>query len=848
MRGAVRFGGVALTAAVCLQAAAAQSPVRPPASNDRPAQRANAAIAPSRDIFDKFCIGCHNERSKARYANLALDGVDLANIGTHAETIEKVVRKLQMGQMPPEGLPRPEPAALAAFVESLERAVDRAAAAAPNPGRVASHRLNRAEYVNAIYDLLALRVDGAELLPSDMAGFGFDNNAEVLSITPALMSRYMAAATKISRMAIASPDNRPITQMYKVAFERRDQRGGEDLPFATRGGIAVRHAFPLDGEYVFTLRLKRNGTVSTIDGIEEDSHEIELRIDHALVKRFTVGGKFKGPDPGVLIAVPEDDLEGQKLHDYRMNADKELEIRVPVKAGTRLVSAAFVDAAPAPPMNVARQGLTRDGQLPGVDMVYISGPFDGRPAGDTPTRQRIYTCRPASAAERRIDAPRAQRAGQTAAPPRVENDEEACARKIIASLARRAYRRPVTDADTQPLLAIFSEGRKARDFDLGLERALEALLSSPKFLIRVELEPAGVKPGAAYRLTDLELASRLSFFLWKSIPDDELLDTAARGQLKDPATLALQVRRMLADRKATRFMSDFVGQWLEVRNIHSQNPDVQLFPSFDDSLRRAMMRETELFFESEIRADRPVQDLLRADYTFLNEQLARHYGIGNVYGSHFRRVALADETRHGLLGHASVLMTTSYADRTSVVLRGKWILENVLGAPPPPPPPNVPPLKDNDRAKPTSLRARMEQHRNNVVCASCHARMDPLGFAMEHFDAVGGWRDNDLGAEINSAIVLSGRTIDSPKAFREALLTEGNGAFVRTAAEKLMTYALGRGVAYYDAPVVRQLVRDVARDDHRWSSLIFGITKSMPFQMRRASGAGEATITSGAQQ
>jgi hypothetical protein len=475
-------------------------------------------------------------------------------------------------------------------------------------------------------------------------------------------------------------------------------------------------------------------------------------------------------------------------------------------------------------------------------MLYVSGPFDGRPAADTPTRQRLYTCRPAGPRSSGAAAP------ATAGLPKVENDEEGCARKIIASLARRAYRRPVTDADIQPLLAIFWEGRKARDFDLGLERALEALLSSPKFLIRVEREPSGLKPGAAYRLTDLELASRLSFFLWKSIPDDELLDTAARGQLKDPATLALQVRRMLADRRATRFMSDFVGQWLEVRNIHSQNPDVQLFPSFDDSLRRAMMRETELFFESQMRGDRPVQDLLRADYTFLNEQLARHYGIGNVYGSHFRRVALADETRHGLLGHASVLMTTSYADRTSVVLRGKWILENVLGAPPPPPPPNVPPLKDNDRAKPTSLRARMEQHRNNVVCASCHARMDPLGFAMEHFDAVGSWRENDLGAEINSGIVLSGRTIDSPKAFREALLVEGDGAFVRTAAEKLMTYALGRGVAYYDAPVVRQLVRDAAKDDHRWSSLILGITKSTPFQMRRASGAGEASTTSGAQQ
>jgi hypothetical protein len=810
MRGTRRFVGLALTAAVCLQVAGAQGPGQPPPSSATPAP-ATGATAPSRDILDKYCVGCHNERSKARYANLAFDSLDLTNAGVHAETLEKVVRKLRMGQMPPEGAPRPSPAALATFVESLERALDAAAGATPNPGRVASHRLNRTEYVNAIDDLLGLRIDGTALLPSDMAGFGFDNNAEVLSITPALMSRYIAAATKISRMALASPDNRAITQVYKVAFERRDQRAGEDLPFATRGGIAVRHAFPLDGEYVFTLRLKRNGTVSTIDGIEEDAHEIEIRIDHALVKRFTIGGRFKGPDPGVLIAVPEDDVEGQKLHDYRMSADKDLEVRVPVKAGTRLVSAAFPDTAPAPSMNIVRQSLTRDGQLPGVDMLYISGPFDGRPGGDTPARQRIYTCRPS-----------------------LVNDET-CARKILTPLARRAYRRPATEADIEPLLAIYRDGQKARDFDLGIERALEALLSSPKFLIRVESEPAGLPPGAAYRLTDLELASRLSFFLWRSIPDDELLDAAARGQLKEPAALARQVDRMLADRKAARFMSDFVSQWLEVRNIHSQNPDVQLYPSFDDSLRKAMTRETELFFESQIRADRPLQDLLRADYTFLNEQLARHYGIQDVYGGHFRRVPLADETRHGLLGHASVLMTTSYADRTSVVLRGKWILENILGAPPPPPPPNVPPLKDNDRAKPTSLRARMEQHRNNPVCASCHTRMDPLGFAMEHFDAIGRWRDNDLGAEINSAITLSGRTIESPKAFREALLTEGDDAFVRTVTEKLMTYALGRGVAYYDAPVVRRIVRDVAKDGYRWSALILGIANSPPFLMRQTS-------------
>jgi cytochrome c5 len=782
------------------------------------------APAPDRVVFDRYCVTCHNEKLKT--ANLMLDRVDLTQVGAHLEVLEKVARKLRGGTMPPEGSRRPDKATLDAFIVSLETALDRVAAAAPNPGRVASRRLNRAEYVNVIYDLLGLEVDGTQLLPSDMAGFGFDNNADVLSITPGLMSRYIAAATKISRVAVASPDNRPITQLYKLGFERRDARSGEDLPFATHGGLAVRHTFPLDGEYLFTLRLKRNGTVSTIDGIEEDEHQIEVRIDHALVKQFRIGGKFKGPDPGVLIAVAEDDIEGQRLHDYRMNADKDLEIRLPIKAGTRLVAAAFTDSAPSPVAAGGGEGrgrggsVTRDGQLPGVDMFYISGPFNGKTPEDTPSRRQIFTCRPTTS-----------------------RDEEPCARKIITTLARRAYRRPVTNADVEPLLRIYKEGRSDRDFDAGVERALEAMLSSPKFLIRLEREPAAARPGTVYRLSDLELASRLSFFLWKSIPDDELLEIAGRGQLHDPAVLARQVRRMLADRRATRFMNDFVGQWLEIRNIQSKDPDVVLFPAFDDTLRKAMIRETELFFESQVREDRPVPQLLRANYTFLNEQLARHYGVGDVYGSHFRRVTWTDERRFGLLGHASVLMTTSYADRTSVVLRGKWVLENLLGAPPPPPPPAVPPLKENDKVKPTALRERMEQHRNNPVCASCHSRMDPLGFALENFDAIGKWRDTDTGAPINSTITLDGATIDSPKAFREALLSSGD-EFVRTVAEKLLTYALGRGVDYADAPAIRRLVRDIARNDYRWSSLVLGVVQSAPFQMRRASLPSETAPAS----
>jgi len=787
---------LAVLVGVMVTAAAVSPPVRLASAGAQP-----AAEVPSRELLDRYCVTCHNERLQT--AELRLDEVDLTRIAEHASVLEKVVHKLRSGQMPPEGRPRPDDATVDAFTTSLETALDRVAAATPNPGRVASRRLNRVEYVHVIQDLLALEIDGDELLPSDMAGFGFDNNADVLSITPGLMSRYIAAATKISRAAVGSPDTRPVMQLYEVGFERRDVRAGEELPFGTHGGLAVRHHFPLDGEYLFAVRLKRNDTIETIDGIAENEHQIEVRIDHTLVEQFSIGGRYPGPDPGQLIAAPEDDIEGQRLHEYRMTADRELEIRVPVTAGTRLVSVAFTDSAPSP---------LAGGQLPGVDKFFISGPFDGRVPGATASRERILTCRPSG--------------------PRVE-DEESCAREIIGALARRAYRRPVTTDDVEPLLGIYREGREGRDFEAGIERALEALLSMPQFLMRVEREPVDGGPGVVYRLSDLELASRLSFFLWKSIPDDELLELAARDALSDPTTLDRQVRRMLADRRATRFMDDFVGQWLQMRNIFSQDPDGALFAGFNDSLRKAMVRETELFFRSQVSEDRPIQDLLRADYTFLNEQLARHYGVQDLYGSHFRRYDWEDDRRHGLLGHASLLTVTSYANRTSVVLRGKWVLETLLGAPPPPPPPNVPPLAEDDRSQPTSLRERMEQHRASPVCASCHARMDPLGFAMEHFDAIGRWRERDGGAPINATITWKGDTVDSPRAFREGLLASGD-EFSRTVTEKLMTYALGRGVDYYDAPVIRRIVRELERNDHRWSSLILGIVTSDPFQMRRA--------------
>ena len=801
---------IGLLAAALAAAGAAAAAEPQAAAASRVASAGAAAEGPSRALLDRYCVTCHNER--LRTGGLMLDNVDLGRIDAHAEVLEKVVRKLRAGQMPPPGRPQPDGSSVEAFTVSLESALDRLAAATPNPGRVASRRLNRVEYVNAVEDLLALRVDGAELLPGDMSGLGFDNNADALAMTPALMARYTAAATKISRAAIGSPDNRPVRQVYSLGFETQSARMNEDMPFGTHGGLAARHLFPLDGEYVFTIRMKGGdgGGGSGVIGIGEDDHVIELRIDHARVARWNVGGEFPGADPGILIPIPDDDVEGQRLHEYRLNADKGLEVRLPVGAGQRLVTVAFADSNPTPFEGAYGR--------PGIDRLFVSGPFDGRVPDETPSRRRIFTCRPAGS-----------------------HDEETCAREILSALARRAYRRPVTNDDLEPLLGFYRAGREDRDFDGGIERALEALLSMPEFLLRIERQPAGAGPGDVYRLSDLEMATRLSFFLWRSIPDDELIELAAAGRLGDPQVLETQVARMLADQRATRFMNDFVGQWLQVRNINEHVPDSELYGTFNDTLRRAMVEETQLFFESQVREDRPVPELLTADYTYLNEQLARHYGVDEVYGSRFRRVAWTDDRRHGLLGHGSLLTITSYANRTSVVLRGKWVLENLLGTPPPAPPPNVPPLEETDAAgTPTSLREKMEQHRSNPVCASCHTEMDRLGFAMEHFDAIGRWREADGGAAIDATIEWADRTIDSPRVFRETLADRGR-QFVQTVTEKLLTYALGRGVNYYDAPTVRRLVGDLERNDQRWSALLRGIVESVPFQMRRVPDALEAT-------
>ena len=556
---------------------------------------------------------------------------------------------------------------------------------------------------------------------------------------------------------------------------------------------------------------------SILGNIAEKAYEIEVRVDHALVTRFTVGGRFNGRVryrlSGGGIGPPDDDVEGRQIAYYNQTADEDLEVRVPLKAGPRLLSVAFTDIEPS-----ATQG-EGDTVVAGIGSFEVRGPYDGTVPEETPSRQRIFLCHPAN-----------------------NQEEAACARQIISTLTRRAYRRPVAEGDVQPLMEVFAQGRRTGgDFEAGIERVVEALLSSPKFLFRIENNPVDLRPGAAYRISDFELASRLSFFLWRSLPDDELIEVAAEGRLSDPSVLRQQVQRMLADKRSARWMNDFVGQWLQVRNLETIQPDPARFPAFDGSLREAMMRETELFFESQVRDDRSVLDLLRADYTFLNARLAEHYDIPNVYGSHFRRVVMPDAARLGLLGHGSVLTVTSYAHRTSVVLRGKWVLETLLGSPPPAPPPNVPPLEENDgQGAPTSLRERMEQHRSNPVCASCHAQMDPFGFVLENFDAIGAWRETDAGAPINATMELSGVPVDGPQAFRAALLSEKGDEFVRTITEKLLTYALGRGLTYTDAPTVRAIIRDTATEEFRWSSLIASIVGSDVFQMRTVTDPDQA--------
>ena len=752
-------------------------------------------------LVDQYCATCHSD--KLRTGGLSLQNANLADIPKGAETWEKAIRKLRVGAMPPQGAPRPDKAALDGFASLLETSLDRAYLAGPNPGRATMHRLNRTEYANAIRDLLALDIDATALLPPDDESSGFDNIADVLRVSPSLMERYLSASWNISRLALGNLSIAPATATYRVRPDLSQDQHIDGLPLGTRGGILVKHNFPVDAEYVIKVRLWRN-TFDLIRGME-DPHQIEISVDGVRVRLVTVGGREDfvkmAENPGA----------------FGTDLDQRLTIRLPIKAGSRTVTATTILKSQAqkddlikPFLRTTVDGLDITGD-PSVDRLNIEGPFNQTGAGDTASRRKIFVCQAAAA-----------------------KDELPCARKILSTLAQRAYRRPLKDSDLEEPLSFYQRRRNNKgSFDSGIESALQLILASPEFLFRFESDPANVAAGASYRVDDVALASRLSFFLWSSIPDDQLLNLATQGKLKDPAVLDQQIKRMLADPPAAALADNFAEQWLFLRNLKNAAPNLDAFPDFDDNLRQAMRQETKMFFDSILREDRSVLDLLNANYTFVNERLARHYGIPNVYGSQFRRIQVTDETRRGLLGQGSILTVTSYPNRTSPVQRGKWILTNILGTPPLPPPPNVPELKENaEDAQPKSVRERMEAHRADAVCAGCHKVMDPVGFALENFDAIGRWRASDDGAKIDpSGVLFNGARVDGPVALRQ-MITSRPEVFVGVMTEKLMTYALGRGVEYYDMPAVRKIVRDAGARDFKFSALIAGVVKSTPFQMK----------------
>ena len=773
----------------------------PPEGAPRIAAQAPAPSAATfRTVLDRYCLTCHNDRT--RVADLSLESTDLDHVGSDAATWEKVLVKLRAQTMPPPPRPRPGAATYTAFAGWLETALDRAAEAAPDPGRPTVRRLNRTEYANAVRDLLAVEVDGNALLPADDMAFGFDNNADMQRLSAALLERYLSVAARVARLALGDLDVRPGIESYTVPrMDTQAARAGEALPFGSRGGAVIRHHFPVDGEYV--VRVHSQNSIGGGVRPPSEREQLDVRLDGVRLRSFTLEAPPR-PAPG---------------EPRRREPPPAPAVRFAATAGPHDLAVTFLErlaapegVAPArlPVSNVLFRG--ERGAETRVGRIDIEGPFGAVGLGDTLSRRRILTCRPAG-----------------------REDEERCAREILAPLARRAYRRPVTESDLDELLGVFRSGRNEEaSFEHGLRWALERMLIDPDFLYRMEPDPVDAPTGAPYRLTDLQVASRLSFFLWNTIPDDELLSAAEAGRLDDPTVLERQVRRMLADPRAATLASNFAGQWLHLRNMRALAPDVNAFPEFDDNLRGAFTRETELFFEHQVREDRSVIELLTADYSFLNERLARHYGIPGVYGSHFRRVRLPAAERRGLLGHGSMLTVTSYATRTSPVLRGKWLLENILGAPPPPPPPDVPELEDAGGAeRPRSMRERMEQHRASPVCAACHARMDPLGFALENFDAIGKWRVTDGGSPIDASGALpDGASFNGPAGLRR-MLVERQAEVVEAVTAKLLTYALGRGVDTADMPAIRRIVREAESGDHRWSSVVLGIVRSIPFQMRR---------------
>jgi cytochrome c553 len=721
---------------------------------------------PEQALLNRYCITCHNEKTKI--AGLMLDKLDFTNPGKDPETWEKAVRKVRAGMMPPGGAPRPDRAAMDAFAAKLEAGLDRAAAANPNPGFTGLHRLNRTEYANAVRDLLALDIDAATLLPADDSSEGFDNIADALAVSPALVERYAAAATKISRMAVGSILTNAFTTTYRVPGDLSQTQHIDGLPLGTRGGILVHHNFPLDAEYDIKVRARSGGI--GVGGIGVSGEELEVMLNGERVK---------------------------------VAAGTTVDVHLKVKAGPQTIGAAYLRRSP-PGADDLWQTYASSNV---VQSVAITGPLNPTGLGDTPARRKIFVCRPASAA-----------------------DEDACARKIVSTLAQRAYRQPPSALDQDTLLGFYQTGRKTGGFDGGIEQAVSRVLADPRFVFRFEREPAGVAAGRAYHISDLELASRLSFFVWSSIPDDELLNLAIQNKLHDPAVLEAQTRRMLKDPRSEMLVTNFGEQWLYLRELKNQRPEAK---GFNDNLRQSFRRETELLLDSILREDRSVIDLLNADYTFVDEALAKHYGIPDIRGTRFRRVTVQDDARRGLLGQSSFLLVTSVANRTSPVSRGKWVLENLLGTPAPLPPPNVPPL-DTDAAaqQPASVRQRMEEHRKNPVCAACHTIMDPIGFSLESFDLIGRSRTTDEGVPIDATgQLVDGIRLDGPASLRRALLSR-SGVFVQTVTEKLFIYGTGRALKYYDMPVVRSITHDAARNDNRFSSLIVGIVQSDPFQMR----------------
>jgi mono/diheme cytochrome c family protein len=836
----------------------------------------------TRAFMKQYCLGCHSAQAR-RSGNVpvAFDNLDPSNVAPDARTWEQVVRKMRAGVMPPSGMPRADKAVHERFLTFVEGELDRAARANPNPGRSeAFHRLNRKQYQNAVRDLLNLDIDVTALLPPDDASYGFDNIAGVLRISPTLMERYLTAAQKISRTAVGLPPSSPNIDYFRVADDRAQEDRLPSQLFGTRGGASIDYTFPMDAHYTIRVELSRD--LNEQVPIYAEPQLLEVSIDGERVNVFTLPGVDAPPppppsEPVAASDVPADDpvapsaqpaergrgagAAGQRGagagargggggrgnrqgQAQRNRADRDWEIRVPVTAGPHQVQVAFVkqssavaETARLPFLRPYPAGVniaeTRTGAY--LRSVEIAGPFDPTGPGNSPSRQRIFTCQPTSSANASTPKDQLPTSKSAAGQPR-NRDADACARSILGALARRAYRRPVTSTDIEPLMTFYREGVASGSFDEGIDHALQRLLISPEFLLRVEADPAGIPANTPYRISDVELASRLSFFLWSSIPDEELLRLAEERRLRNPAVLQRQLRRMIADERFDSFVEQFAGQWLFLRNLAASIPVQQNFPDFDDTLRESFRVETEMFVDSVIREDRSALDLLRADYTFLNERLARHYGIPNVKGNRFRRVVLpADSHRGGLLGHGSILTVTSYPDRTSPVVRGKWILENLMGTPPPPPIPGVPALKPPSFAgKVLTMRERIAAHRNSPVCASCHSMMDPLGLALEHFDGVGKWRALDeSGAPIDATGTLpDGTKFDGVDGLRQALLSSDR--FVATLTEKMLIYALGRGVEYHDLPAVRAIVRDAARDDYRFTSLIRAIIESAPFQMRRS--------------